>query len=246
MTTRSSSKLPQHFNPNRPPDVLVRDGVRAARSVRRGEVLTHHIALGFAFQVGRRWSMAEARTNRPEGKNYNETFSRWLAANPPLDDIKPNTRANCTWLADNWVDVQAFLATVDVDRLQSMGSNGLRSYVERAQRDRRPPAASLGPRPPRQPTELERALAWIDTAKRAMSAAGVILDDENEMLLLRDKRLHESWRKFVQDEATGTLEGEATVEIEDAQEEDDDAVSVVTEPRIISTLKKSIENRGPF
>jgi hypothetical protein len=82
MAARTTGKLPQNFNPNRPPDILVRDGVRAARSVRRGEVLTHHIALGFAFQVGWRWSMAEARTNRPEGKTYNEVFGRWLAANP--------------------------------------------------------------------------------------------------------------------------------------------------------------------
>jgi len=92
----------------------------------KGELIKRHRDLGFGLKVLSDQAMAESGANRREGKNYNEALSRLQKANPPLDKTSANLRADAIWLAEPWDIAEPFILSLDDDRLQRIGTNGVR------------------------------------------------------------------------------------------------------------------------
>lgn len=67
------------------------------------------LAIGEALMVGRQQAMAEANTNRPAGKGYNQQFHHWLQIHG-FDDIDGSDRSKLMWLIDRRDEVEEWRA----------------------------------------------------------------------------------------------------------------------------------------
>jgi hypothetical protein len=72
-------------------------------------------AVGIAIAEGRAWSMVKARTNKPEGRRYNEEFGAWLDE-CGFADLEKATRARLLKCMENRVAIEDFLATLGLGK----------------------------------------------------------------------------------------------------------------------------------
>jgi hypothetical protein len=71
--------------------------------------------LGTAVAGGRAEAMREARTNRPAGRRYNESFCVWLTANK-FADIGKTTRARLLQCMEKIDAIEAWLKKLEIDK----------------------------------------------------------------------------------------------------------------------------------
>jgi hypothetical protein len=71
--------------------------------------------LGTAVAGGRVEAMREARTNRPAGRRYSESFCAWLTANK-FADIGKTTRARLLQCMENIDAIEAWLKKLEIDK----------------------------------------------------------------------------------------------------------------------------------
>jgi hypothetical protein len=212
MAAQHDISLPEAFNLMVDDDTAIREGVKAADRLVRGQSLTDQLLVARALMVGRRAALAETGANRPEGKPYNAAFNKWLGLHPRLAAVHGPVRAAALWCIEeaNWPKVQAALKALDDRSRQRATLRGLRTQIER------PAAAAPSPRPySRKPTpDHEPAPAaagraadeGLRTAEvRALKAEIEALRREhaNEIKALKEAHVRDRMAEFVRGEQNG-------------------------------------------
>lgn len=80
---------------------FIKEAVKEWKAINKGREFAGWMKIGAALMIGRQLIFARLRTNRPEGKAYNEAFSRWCRehgfTNPEID---PPTRSDLLFLQE--------------------------------------------------------------------------------------------------------------------------------------------------
>jgi hypothetical protein len=100
---------PLAFNVNAPPEIVTREGRKAAREIAQGKSLERQLQIGRLMLRGhdiacRKAGLPNAAHGRL-GRAYNEALSEWLKGEPDLARVSPDIRNPPVfrdWLKANW------------------------------------------------------------------------------------------------------------------------------------------------
>jgi len=90
-------------------------GQRAWARLKTSQTWSDWKVLGAAIAEGRTVAMAEAKTNKPEGRRYNEAFSAWLIKYG-FADLEKATRARLLACMENLDAIEAWLAQQEITK----------------------------------------------------------------------------------------------------------------------------------
>jgi hypothetical protein len=76
--------------------------------IKSGAHLQDWLELHATLVIGRNYAMHVAHKNKPQGRGYNEAFSRWLAENG-FADMNKSTRACLFRVGDHWPEIKRWL-----------------------------------------------------------------------------------------------------------------------------------------
>jgi len=149
------------------------------------------MTVGEGLMEGRRWAMAQAGVNRPEGKGYNTALSEWLTRYG-VSDMDASDRAKLLQLMEERLAIEEWRATLTDHERRTLNNPTLvwrKWNAMTKEKKRRPRTASFSA------AEMGRARATVEQQQERIAELEEELTDAKARITELEKELAAAQRK---------------------------------------------------